>query len=228
MKWFSFIFLLLGPLSGCGFSANQSSQDNLTIDVPMSSLAFTVAYDGGGFVSLSGSSMTMQPMVSASNNETHAALVLLKQTQEAPVRDFELVLDVQVVRQLRQNSAPNPWEVFWLFFSYNSDNAGTKTTNYFLSKPQVGAELGLAFNQVGQTFLSNDAVAATTIGERHIFKYRRVNNAFTVYRDGVFFYSYVDSDSTRLYFQKGALGLYTEDAQVQIFSVQYTNLDNIL
>lgn len=225
MKWTAFI-LILGLLNGCGFSAVNSASINSALDVSMSSSDLVVAYDGGGSVSFLDSALILQPMTSTSSSETHAALVLLKETQATPVRDFELIVDVEVVRQLRENSTPNPWEVFWLFFSYNPVGTSDKTTNYFLSKPQVGAELGLAYDQVGQTFLSNEASAQTAVGERHVFKYRRVQNTFTVYRDGLFFYSYTDAGEQ--FYDKGALGFYTEDAEVKIYSVQYTNLDNVL
>lgn len=215
-------------LTSCGFATSPVSLASETElsnaqSVAVSNENFDVAYDGEGSVTIASQTLTLAPKAAASNNETHAALVFLKQTLTKPVRDFELTVELETAQQLRQNSAANPWEVFWLFFSYNQNNVNDKTTNYFISKPQYGGELGLAFASVGQTFLSDYAPAKTDIGERHVFTYRRKGNLFTVVRDGLPFYSY--SDSAKLYTMKGAIGFYTEDALVRIYSLHYANLD---
>ncbi|QDK37582.1 hypothetical protein [Bdellovibrio sp. NC01] len=220
--------ILTWSLASCGFSAAPVSslsdpQTSTAQTVTVSNDNFTVAYDGEGSVSIDSQAITLSPKVATVANETHAALVFLNDTLNKPVRDFELTIELETVRQLRKNTAANPWEVFWLFFSYNQNNVNDKTTNYFLSKPQNGGELGLAFDSVGQTFLSDLAPAKTAIGERHIFTYRRKGNLFTVVCDGVSFFSF--ADSSKLYSAKGAIGFYTEDALVKIYSVRYANLD---
>ncbi len=164
------------------------------------------------------------PLSSSKSSETHATLLLLKQTVENPVSDFELAVDLATVNQLRKGTTANPWEVFWLFFGYKGSTA-SKTTNYFISKPApYGSELGLASGTVTQEFLNNSTVSPTEIGSRHVFTYRKQANVFSVRKDGQLIYSYTDS-AKKLYANKGSLGFYSEDAHVQIYSVQFRSLD---
>ena len=207
-------------------SAATSSDFSLALPVTLTAENFDIAYSGGGAVVMNHSEITLSPQISTTSSETHAALVMLKETQYKPAKNFELVVNVSTTQQLRQNDTPNDWEVFWLFFNYNGDNTN-KTTNYFISKPKTGIELGIAYEQIGQVFLSNQPAATTAIGQSHTFKFRRLNNVFTVYRDDKLFYTYTNNPlaSKKLYDSKGSIGFYTEDAAVEIKAVSYKNLD---
>lgn len=188
---------------------------------------FNIEYNGEGSVTIDNDSIVLSPKAPTSGDETHSALVLIKNTVDNPIKNFELIVDMTTDEQLRTGSAPNDWEVFWLLFNYNG-SVTEKTTNFFMSKPSFGAELGIAHGQLGQNFLSTEADAKTAIAQRHVFKYRRVDDQFTVHRDDVLFYSFTAAESfpAKLYGSKGAIGLYVEDAKVTIHSIKLLNLDS--
>lgn len=54
---------------------------------------------------------------STSPGETHGTLT----TSTKSFGDFQMSLYMKNVKQLRQNSLPNPWETAWLFWHY-TDN----------------------------------------------------------------------------------------------------------
>nr|WP_295901151.1 LamG domain-containing protein [uncultured Bdellovibrio sp.] len=229
----TFVLLAFLFLTGCGILTSfiDSTESPSVPATPISLKAqnFVVVYNGEGHVDFNTSDITLSPKASTASTETHASLVLIKDTVDTPLQDFELTLDLSVTQQLRQNTAANDWEVFWLFFSYN-DNGDVlnKTTNYFMSKPGSGSELGLAHGELGQKFISTDAAAKTALASRHVFKYVRVGGNFTVYRDGSLFYSFVGSAGfpQKIYSSKGSLGFYSEDAEVKIYSVALKRLND--
>ncbi|WP_374001770.1 LamG domain-containing protein [Bdellovibrio bacteriovorus] len=227
--WLVLLFSL--SLAGCGVLSSTielPSKEAPPVAIPIVSDNFVVAYDGEGQVTFDNSKMTLTPKASTSADETHAALVFLKQTLDTPVMDFELSVDLTVTQQLRQNSAANDWEVFWLFFNHQG-SITEKTTNYFISKPSSGSELGLAHGELGQKFLNTDPTGKTPIGSKHSFKFRRQNGKFTVHRDGTLFYSFTETDAfpQKLYAQKGSIGFYSEDASVDIHAVSLLRLDKV-
>ncbi|WP_374033951.1 LamG domain-containing protein [Bdellovibrio bacteriovorus] len=219
-------------LTGCGGitailgSSSNPAKTPPTKVISLDAANFAVAYDGEGSVTFSSSEIILAPKPATAANETHAALVFIKETVDTPVQDFELTVDLTTSQQLRQNTAANDWEVFWLFFGYKG-NITDKTTNYYISKPSTGSELGLAHGEVGQKFLGTDSVSKTAVGGRHKFKFVRKGTSFSVYRDDQLFYSYTDGTfPSALYSGKGALGFYSEDAEVKIHSVQLKRLDS--
>jgi len=125
---------------------------------------------------------------------------------------------VNTEQQLRQNTAPNPWEVFWLFFNYNPTKNG-KTTNYFLLKPN-GVELGTAKNAVGQTFLQTGAAPAPAVGLANKIEIEKIGTRVRVWINGV-----LATDKTGgIVDVAGSIGLYSEDALVRVTNVQVTKL----
>ncbi|MDC8758297.1 hypothetical protein [Janthinobacterium fluminis] len=173
-------------------------------------------YNGYGSVSYDAATgIVMAPRASTAPSETHAALTLAKNIQ---LRNFRLSITATTEQQLRLNSAPNPWEVFWIFFNYTPTSAG-KNTNYFLLKPN-GVELGKAFDGIGQTFLYTGPASATALRVSNNYVVEKIGNHVTVYINGVRASDYTGA----LYDVAGSIGLYTEDARVRITNVQVTPL----
>lgn len=235
------LFVLFGTflyfLSGCGqITAVLSSQKQLDngstspdpTKNPINPNDYSVVSDGDGSVTFSDDVITISPKVATTQEETHSALVILKETETNPSRDFELTLDMTIKQQLRQGSPANQWETFSLFFGYNPQTNNTKTTNYFISKPSAGAELGLTHGQIGKKSISTSPSGATPLNMRHTFTFRRQLNQFTVHRDGVLLYSFDESSApfpNTLYDGKGHIGLFAQDAKVEIHKKTYINLD---
>lgn len=196
-------------------------------DVAIDAANFSVIYNGFGTVSYTSNLLEIAPQAPTAADETFSALVMIKETETTPVRNFELTLDMEVTQQTRTGSAVNPWETFSLFFGYNSQPGSTKTSNYFTSKPTVGGELGLTQGEAGQHFISTDSSATTPIASRAVFVFRREGNLFSVKRDGTLLYTFNDATSfpEKLYDGKGNLGFYVKDSKVEIHSVKYKALD---
>lgn len=206
------------------FGSRVFAADNSAII--LSENNFVSGFDGGGQILFQNEVLIMRPKVSLTKDETHASLVFLKPTVQKPVQNFDITLTYKVTHQLRQNSA-NDWEVFWLMFGHNN-SIHEKKTNYFITKPRSGGELGFAFDEIGQIFIHTDNQAVTQIGQQHKFRYLKKSSRLTVYRDDQLFY---DHDETRdemktLLDQKGAIGFYLEDAEVEISNLKFLNLDS--
>ncbi len=184
--------------------------------IPLSADRWTTVYNGYGSVSYDAQyGIVLSPKASTAPSETHAALTLANNLQ---LRNFRMSITATTERQLRLNSPPNPWEVFWIFFNYTPTSAG-KNTNYFLLKPN-GVELGKAFDGVGQTFLHTGPASASAIGASNRYDIEKIGNRITVSINGV----KVTDFTGALYDVPGSIGLYSEDARVRITNVQVTPL----
>lgn len=157
--------------------------------------------------------IVMQPGPSSKNDETHAALVLVRQTVTHPLKDFTIRLTVTTERQLRM-PVSNPWEVFWLFFNYVQDRTGFPKTNYFLVKPN-GIELGIAYEGRRQKFLYTKTSPSLKL--RHLANWivTKNGNSIVISIDGVKVMAFKGNIIDR----PGAIGLYTEDARVRVQNV---------
>src|SRR2546428_5155163 len=90
---------------------------------------------------------------------SHASLALTNAT----FSDQIIELDVRTVEQLRQGTAPNPWEVAWVAF-----RAANNSFYYFILKPN-GIELGKAIDSATlnkQVFLFTADSPRLKIGDR--------------------------------------------------------------
>jgi hypothetical protein len=227
-RFFGFLFFIFLPACGLNNFAslsmpNEDFQLPSLQSISLDANALDVIYDGGGAVTFAGSDLQFEPAVAQSSSQTHSTLILLKDTETTGVNDFILSVDVTVTAQLRTGSTPNPWETFWFFFNYTGAITD-KSTNYYISKPSpTGSELGIATQATTQVFLDSNDLFPTAIGDRHLFLFIRQGSVFKVIRDGLQIYSY--EDAGRLLTTKGALGLYVEDASVEIHSLQYKNMD---
>jgi Domain of Unknown Function (DUF1080) len=161
-----------------------------------------------------------EPKTSTSPNETHAALTLTTQTYE----DVEMHLKVKTNKQLRQNSAPNPWEVAWIMWRYQDD----WHHYYFIFKPN-GIELGKKQNEnqaEEQIFLYTANEPKLKIDEWNIWYIKMSGNHIEIWleiADGSMQKVVNYYDNTPI-MGSGNIGLYTEDAHVQFDDVHITSL----
>ncbi len=195
--------------------------------VPLSPYHWTVEYDGGGQVLFNpdgSGDLVFQPQQAKTSAQTFATLLLLKDTLNRPLKNYAVKIEVTTERQLR-SSTPNEWEVFWFFGNYQRGLNKDKTANYFLLKPNTGAELGRVFEEVGQHFLRTDESKDLKIGERATFIIVKEGGHFQVYKNGSEIIDYQGEQMPEgLYDQMGALGLYSEDALVRVHSFAYQAL----
>lgn len=187
-----------------------------TSAISLSSGDWTTIYNGYGSVSYDpANGIVLSPKAPTSPSETHSALTL---ANNLTPRNFKLSITATVEQQLRQNSPPNPWETFWIFFNYNQTSGGKKT-NYFLLKPN-GVELGTAYDTVGQTFLQTGPTNVKAIGVSNTYDIEKVGNHVTVHINGQKVSDYIGS----VHDVAGSIGLYSEDARVRVTKVQVTPL----
>lgn len=216
------------PETDASIAADADPVDSEPTDltrVDLTAESWTVLYDGFGNIEFNANEILMEPKAAVASSETHAALILLRDSVNRPVKDFEVRVVAQTVRQIRA-TAPNPWEVLWIFFNYNSAPVG-KTTNYFIFKPN-GLELGRAFDEVGQYFLnfSTPAPAVLSVGQTYTYRLVKVAGQLSVWIDDVLVLEFSGADfPDAIYDEAGSLGLYTEDAAVRIQSVEWRSLD---
>lgn len=176
--------------------------------------AWDVAYDGFGEVQFHQDSMLLYPKKALQKESTHAALVLSKESLSAD--NFMIKVSYKNEKQLRSPAA-NPWEVFWLFFNYQPEKS-EKKTNYFIFKPN-GTELGTASGAIEQTFLGTTSDSSAEMGVDYELILKRKNASVEAFINGKSVLRFEDKKN-QLFSHKGPIGLYTEDSQVRINSVQ--------
>lgn len=163
--------------------------------------------------------MNPKPSAALPSNETHATLLLAKESLKHPLRNFEATVTFTNVAQLREGE-PNDWEVFWLFFNYTLDAAGKKKTNYVTIKPKTGVEIGRAFDEVGQEFLLTDNKSTIQVGTTHTIKVTKKGPHVAIQLDGKPVAHYRSAANPKyIYDVRGAIGLYSEDAAVRVSKV---------
>lgn len=194
----------------------STTDTSTTTTPPLTSGYWTTIYNGYGSVSYDATAgVVLNPKAPTMPSETHAALTLANNLQ---LRNFRLNITATVEQQTRLNSAPNPWETFWIFFNYQPTSAG-KSTNYFLLKPN-GVELGTAVDQVGQTFLQTGPADVRAIGVSNKYEIEKIGNRVTVSLNG----KVVTNFTGAIKDVAGSIGLYAEDARVRVTNVQVTPL----
>jgi hypothetical protein len=119
-----------------------------------------------------------------------------------------------------------PQEVFWVMFNYvqvGNTTSTDKKTNYFILKPN-GCELGTAYGDLGQNFAATTTTPTLAFGTSpHQYQYTITKRGYhvTAAVDGVLVFD-ATYNATTLYDQEGVVGLYCEDAAVQVTSVNFT------
>ncbi len=150
-----------------------------------------------------------QPEAATARAETHSALV----TSRAAYGDLRFGAKVRTAQQLRQGSAPNPWEVAWVLWHYtDSDHF-----YYFIPKPD-GWELGKEDPAYpgNQRFLAGGAAQTFPAGAWYAVQVEQAGSQLTVSVDGAPIVQITDGERPYL---RGTLGLYTEDAAVHFNDV---------
>jgi hypothetical protein len=156
-----------------------------------------------------------KPKTSTVRNETHAALTLTTQIYE----DLEMYLKVRTNQQLRQNSAPNPWEVAWFMWRYQDD----WHHYYFTLKPN-GVELGKKQNEnrdEEQIFLYTANEPKLQINEWSTWYLKMSGSHIEIWLEmaDASWQRVVNYYDDNPIMGKGKIGLYTEDAIVQFDDV---------
>lgn len=175
---------------------------------------WTSAFAGFGCVQVESSGtrswLDEAPEVSTDSSQTHSSLVLGPSFSNA----LTFSVSLNTVAQLRQGSAPHPWEVGWVLWHY-TDNSHFY---YFLPKAN-GWELGKedpAYSG-SQRFLATGSSPTFSIGSWHnITIMETAQNTITVYVDGNLITTFTDTERP---YTSGRIGLYDEDSHVQFQNV---------
>lgn len=178
--------------------------------------AWRSIFDGYGCnatVYLNGNAVLMErPAISISPDETHGGLVA------GPSVSGDLTLQVKATtsRQLRVNSAPQPWEVAWVLWHY-TDNSHFY---YFIPKPN-GWELGKADPAYpgAQRFLATGATPAFAVGAWHQITVTQSGQTIQVSANGTPVVTFTDRERP---YSSGRIALYSEDAEVYFDNVSVT------
>ena len=139
--------------------------------------------------------------------------------------DFQMSLYMKTVKQLRQNSLPNPWETAWVFWHY-TDNYH----NYALVLKTNGFQIEKKDNNVRcdcEIFLKTLSTPTVHIGQWQTLSLRVTNSAsgtphIQVWVNGLVGTDFVDNsihqpNSRQL--ASGYMGLYDEDSIVNFDDV---------
>jgi len=150
-----------------------------------------------------GVTLASQPPVAA--DETHSALITTKRTWT----DATIGFSTTTLKQLRQTTAPNTWEVGWVLFHF------TDLENYywFMLKTN-GFELGKKQGSDTQQFLVSGDLPAIAVGQQRRIHVKTLGPRIQVFVDGAKLVDYVDPHPLKA----GSVGLYEEDAQVRFNS----------
>jgi hypothetical protein len=182
----------------------------VTLQLPDGSTygSWRVVFNGMGPVRIEDHVIGLHPKSSERPDETHAALIVSR----AAYTDVEYEARVYTHRQLR-DAAPNPWEVAWLVWSYSDP-----THFYYLALKPNGWEVGKAdpAYQGAQRFLATGPTAYA-VGTWHEVHVSQEGPTFSVTVDGQPLATVTDAERPYL---RGAIGLYTEDAEVSFADVE--------
>ena len=157
------------------------------------------SFDAGGVT------IASRPPVSAS--ETHSALLTTKRTWQ----DSTVSFTTATLRQLRQNDAPNTWEVGWVMFRFKD----LENYYWFMLKTN-GFELGKKQGSDTQLFLVTGDVPAIAVGEKRRIQVKAQGARIQVFVDGSKLVDFTDPSPL---LGAGSIGLYEEDSQVRFESL---------
>lgn len=169
------------------------------------------------------------PQVATNSGQSFSSLV----TSNSNYTDFTLEFDVRTIAQIRTGSAPNNWEVAWVFWHWTDNNH-----QYYFTPKMSGVELGKKDTGGTQIILDTPGTAFTnTLGTWYHVKIISIGNHFKTYVNGTLYNDYTDigvggfpsasnfPPTSQLY--SGKVGLYCEDSQVQFDNVSITPLESI-
>lgn len=210
-----------------GRSASVVLTDRFTSYAPGTSFTdgdnfgpWKVVFAGYGSVSVESNNsgvMRLSPAAPTSPSETHAALVVSRETYSD--KNLKVNMRVRTTEQLRVGSAPNPWESAWVVWDYKDNDHFT----YLAVKPN-GWELGKRDPAYpgGQRFLATGSSPATSVGDWKVVNVHRKNlkgprTATTVKLGSKKLTRFVDSERP---YEAGKVGMYSEDAVVDVSRVK--------
>lgn len=155
----------------------------------------------------------LAPTVSNLEGETHAALKATNETYE----DFDLRVRVRTIEQLRQGTAPNPWEVGWVLWHYTDDRHF-----YYLALKPNGWELGKRDPEYpgGQRFLASDTTPTFYFNTWYEVRIVQIGDQVSVWVDDLHLATFEDEERP---YGRGEIGLYSEDAYAQFADVRIGN-----
>jgi hypothetical protein len=148
----------------------------------------------------------LQPGVPTAPSQTHSALLSTERSYATPT----FTVPVRTVRQLRQGSAPNPWEVAWVLWDYNP-----KTDSFYgvLLKPN-GWELVKETNGA-ESFIATGSTPTFPIGNWYKVTIAQSGSQLSVSVNGRHLVSATDPSYTT-----GAIAVYCEDSLAHFGNVQ--------
>jgi hypothetical protein len=153
--------------------------------------------------------LVLSPGAADNPDVTHSALLI---TRESYFGRVSFAGRVQTVKQLRIGSLPNPWECAWLVWNYQDEQYF-----YYVALKPTGWEIGKRDPAYpgGQRFLASGD-ADFPLGTWHDFLIVQEDASITIRLNGVEIASFFDGERP---YKSGRLGLYTEDAEVQLDDV---------
>jgi hypothetical protein len=174
---------------------------------------WSVVYDGYGSTSLRHDGAVLEPMAPASTQarDTHAAMVVTR----AEYGDLTVTTEMKTDRQLRPGR-PNPWEVGWLTWHQTDPQhfyaLALKPNGWEVSKQVPGAP-------GGQQFLASGHTPKFPVGQWHRITVTQDGGDIVVTVNGRYLTHLTDPDP----YEHGAIGLYTEDADVIFRNLRVTD-----
>ena len=160
-----------------------------------------------------------KPKISISPNETHASLV----TTTKNYSNFDMTLDMNTVKQLRQNSRPNPWEAAWILWHYTDDFH----TYAFYLKPtgfQIEKKDNNNRNDLAEIYLLDGDTPKLKMGQWAKVRISMVGTHIKVWVNGVNIADFYDKIPNSPQMSYGAMGLYNEDSYVRFDNVYITTI----
>jgi hypothetical protein len=162
----------------------------------------------------------LKPMATKTSNDTQAALVRSNES----FCNFDMNVDVNTVKQLRENSPPNAWESGWIFFRF------TDTFHYywFTISPE-GIELGKKDCDAcqdpvdGQQYLVTNLDPKLELNSWSHWNINAIGNHIKVFVNGNLVVDYIDKDISPKIFC-GNIAMYTEDAYVRFDNMHLKSL----
>jgi hypothetical protein len=153
--------------------------------------------------------LALRPKAPAAANATHSALMV---SQRSYFGDFSYRGRVRTVRQLREGSPPNPWEVAWVVWNYVD-----RSHFYYLAIKPIGWEVGKVdpAHRGAQRFMATGETPYP-IGDWHSFEIIHRDHGTTVRLNGETVATIRDEDGPYI---GGRIGVYTEDAEIQLSQV---------
>ena len=176
---------------------------------------FKVIYDGYGEVTMGDNSLVYYPKIATSPDETHACLVLLKETIGKKYKRFSLKFKGEVVEQLRQGSSPNTWETMWIIFNYKGDGGENESGTYFVHKTN-GTEMG-QFVNLDQTYLATNDKIPCVIGQFYDYEIIKTETSYEFKINGK---SVIKHTNNKIK-PTGSIGFYCEDAKISLSNIQF-------